>query len=177
MSCGDLLGCDRNHQTNEAVGSRAPQRIENHRFHAHEVVSHIDLVRCYPEDGIKSGVRTHVIERILAEISTLQFGRHFTGQSVRFLNSNSRSRLNLSMEPNQIPMLGRELLNFDITPRDGPPPRRTLAWCQERPRKPSFPRKETCSGSAGLLARGQQWFSPAPWRCTGRWSSPGCCRL
>lgn len=78
FSCGDLLGCDRSHQTNEAVGSRASQRIENHMFHAHEGVSHIDLVRCYPEDGIKPAVRTHVIERIMAEISSLQFGRHST---------------------------------------------------------------------------------------------------
>ncbi|QBM17269.1 hypothetical protein MARI_13760 [Marinobacter sp. JH2] len=78
FSCGDLLGCDRSHQSNEAVGSRVSQRIENHMFHAHEGVSHIDLVRCYPEDEIKPAVRTYVIEKIMAEISSLQFGRRFT---------------------------------------------------------------------------------------------------
>ncbi|WP_396622677.1 hypothetical protein [Marinobacter sp. W-8] len=72
FSQGDLLGCDRNHQMNEAVGSRASQRIENHMFHAHEGVSHLDLVRCYPEDGINPAVRTQVIERIMAEISGLK---------------------------------------------------------------------------------------------------------
>jgi pimeloyl-ACP methyl ester carboxylesterase len=72
FSKGDLLGCDRSHQMNEAVGSRASQRVENHMFHAHEGVSHIDLVRCYPEKEIKPAVRTHVIERIMTELSGLQ---------------------------------------------------------------------------------------------------------
>lgn len=71
FSKGDLLGCDRSHQMNEAVGSRASQRVENHMFHAHEGVSHIDLVRCYPEKEIKPAVRTHVIERIMKEVSEL----------------------------------------------------------------------------------------------------------
>lgn len=71
FSKGDLLGCDRNHQMNEAVGSRASQRVENHVFHAHEGVSHIDLVRCYPDEGVRPAVRTHVIERIVAEIGRL----------------------------------------------------------------------------------------------------------
>lgn len=52
FSKGDLLGCDRSHQKNEAFGSRASQRVENHMFQAHEGVSHLDLVKCYPEDGI-----------------------------------------------------------------------------------------------------------------------------
>lgn len=72
FSKGDLLGCDRRHQMNEAVGSRASQRVENHMFHAHEGISHIDLVRCYPEKEIKPAVRTHVIERIMTEISGLE---------------------------------------------------------------------------------------------------------
>lgn len=72
FSQGDLLGYDRSHQMNEAVGSTSSQRVENHVFHVHEGVSHIDLVKCYPEEGIKPAVRTHVIERIMAEISGLK---------------------------------------------------------------------------------------------------------
>ncbi|MCD1629597.1 MULTISPECIES: hypothetical protein [Marinobacter] len=71
FSQGDLLGCDQSHQMNEAFGSSATQRVENHMFHAHEGVSHIDLVRCYPEERIKPAVRTQVIERIMTEISGL----------------------------------------------------------------------------------------------------------
>ena len=68
FSKGDLLGCDRRDQMNQAVQSRASQRVENHMFDVHEGVSHIDLVRCYPEEAVKPSVRTHVIERIMAEI-------------------------------------------------------------------------------------------------------------
>ena len=72
FSMGDLLGCDRRHQMNEAVGSRASQRVENHMFDVHEEVSHIDLVRCYPEEAAKPAVRTHVIDKIMAEIGQLE---------------------------------------------------------------------------------------------------------
>ncbi|WP_150112600.1 esterase/lipase family protein [Marinobacter nitratireducens] len=72
FSEGDILGCDRRYQRNLATPTMAGQFVENHGFSRVDGISHIDLVRCYPEGRVHPQVRSLVLGRLMRELSLME---------------------------------------------------------------------------------------------------------
>lgn len=68
---GDALGSDKQSTRNRAWADDEGQHIENVEFPADEGISHIDLVRCYPESKVHPAVKVRCLDRLLEHLATV----------------------------------------------------------------------------------------------------------
>ncbi|MEP1213489.1 MAG: hypothetical protein ABJM11_03945 [Marinobacter sp.] len=68
---GDPLGSDRQSDRNRVWSNDEGQLIENVDFPASEAVSHIELVRCYPEAKVHPAVRARCLDRLLWHLGAI----------------------------------------------------------------------------------------------------------
>ena len=66
---GDALGTDKRLLRNRAWAGNEEQRIENVEFPASEGISHIDLVRCYPDSRVHPAVKVRCLDRLLEHLA------------------------------------------------------------------------------------------------------------
>lgn len=68
---GDALGADKQSARNRAWADDQGQQVENVEFPASEGISHIDLVRCYPESKVHPAVKARCLDRLLEHLATV----------------------------------------------------------------------------------------------------------
>lgn len=68
---GDPLGSDRQSDRNRVWSNDEGQLIENVDFPASEAISHIELVRCYPENKVHPGVKARCLDRLLWHLDAI----------------------------------------------------------------------------------------------------------
>lgn len=68
---GDPLGADRHSDRNRVWSNDEEQLIENVGFSASEAISHIELVRCYPEARVHPAVKARCLDRLLWHLDAI----------------------------------------------------------------------------------------------------------
>ncbi|MDX1552662.1 MAG: hypothetical protein R3198_08580 [Marinobacter sp.] len=68
---GDPLGSDRQSDRNRVWSNDQGQLIENVDFPASEAISHIELVRCYPEAKVHPAVKARCLDRLLWHLDAI----------------------------------------------------------------------------------------------------------
>lgn len=68
---GDLLGTDKQADRNRVWSNDEGQLIENVDFPASEAISHIELVRCYPEAKVHPAVKARSLDRLLWHLDAI----------------------------------------------------------------------------------------------------------
>lgn len=68
---GDFMGTDRDPERNMAVAGNAAQPAENLVFARREKISHMDLIRCYPDARVHPLVRDNILLRLKRELGAL----------------------------------------------------------------------------------------------------------
>lgn len=68
---GDRLGTDTRHERNLVRSTGNGQHLENICFAKPEQISHIDLVRCYPESRVHPTVRAQLLDRLRDELESV----------------------------------------------------------------------------------------------------------
>lgn len=71
FSVGDTLGSDKKPERNLIVPTSKQQDIHNIEFPESEGISHIQLVRCYPDSRVHPSVRTKFLDRLLSELAAV----------------------------------------------------------------------------------------------------------
>lgn len=71
FSEGDRLGYDNSLQRNLVRAAHSGQHVENIAFAEHERISHIGLVKCYPQVRVHPSVKKQLLSRLLDELASV----------------------------------------------------------------------------------------------------------